>query len=40
LGPKADGTQDRQLRGEGCEGLAIQNHSGLPQGRADHSVLG
>jgi hypothetical protein len=29
-----------RFRGEGCEGLAIQNDSGLPQRRADHSVLG
>jgi hypothetical protein len=27
-------------RGEGCEGLAIQNDSGLRQRHADHSVLG
>jgi hypothetical protein len=26
--------------GSGCEGLANQNDSGLPQGRADRSVLG
>jgi hypothetical protein len=29
-----------RFRGEGCEGRAIQNDSGLPQRRADHSVLG
>jgi hypothetical protein len=29
-----------RFRGEDCEGLGIQNDSGLPQRRPDHSVLG
>jgi hypothetical protein len=29
-----------RFRGKGCKVLTIQNDSGLPRGRADHSVLG